>query len=63
MKSFIGLAQIPGLTLLTLLILPIILYKIHPQIGLAFIAFFIAFWGIKVLKGYFFLTRSFLSIQ
>lgn len=63
MKFRIWLAQIPGLAFFSLLLLPVALYSINPQLGLWFIAFFIAFWGIKVLKGYFFLTRSFLNVQ
>lgn len=57
------LSRIPGIAFFWLLLLPIVCYKIHPQIGLAFISFFIAFWWVKVFKSYFFLTRSFFAIK
>ena len=57
------LSRIPGIAFFWLLLFPIACYKIDPQLGLAFISFFIAFWWVKVFKSYFFLTRSFFAIK
>lgn len=51
--------KIPLLVLIFSFLLPIILLKINYDLGLFFIAFYIAYWTMKVFQGYFYIYKSY----
>lgn len=53
------LPKIPLLMLIFTFLLPIILININYDLGLFFIAFYIAYWSIKVFSGYFHIFKSY----
>lgn len=66
MKSFFSLAfwlpRIPLLSLIFVFFLPLILMKIHPDVGLFFIAFYISYWTLRVFGWYYHIFKSYHSL-
>lgn len=53
------LPKIPLLSLIFVFLLPLILININYDLGLFFIAFYIAYWTIKVFSGYTHIFKSY----
>lgn len=56
------LPRLPLLFLVAVFLLPVLLIKINYQIGLFFIAFYIAYWTVKVFESYYYVIRSYLEL-
>lgn len=53
------LPKIPLLSLISIFLLPLILMKVNADVGLYFIALYIAYWSVKVFQSYFYVLRSY----
>lgn len=56
------LPKIPLLSLITIFVLPLILMEVSYKIGLFFIAFYIAYWSVKVFESYYYVLRSYIRL-
>lgn len=63
LKLEFWLPKIPLLSLIFVFLLPIVLISINYSVGLFFIAFYIAYWTLKVFSGYFSIFRSYMRLR
>lgn len=56
------LPKIPLLSLITIFLLPLVLMELSYKVGLFFIAFYIAYWSVKVFESYYYVLRSYVKL-
>jgi cellulose synthase/poly-beta-1,6-N-acetylglucosamine synthase-like glycosyltransferase len=56
------LPKIPLLSLVGVFVLPLILMEVNYKLGLFFIAFYIAYWSVKVFESYYYVLRSYMRL-
>jgi len=56
------LSKLPIILLVTIFLVPIILLKIHYQLGIFFIAFYISYWTVKVFESYYYVLTSYITL-
>lgn len=56
------LPKIPLLSLIATFALPIVLMQVNYHLGLFFIAFYIAYWSVKVFEGYYYVIKSYIKL-
>jgi hypothetical protein len=56
------LPKIPLLSLIGVFVLPLLLMEINYKLGLFFIAFYIAYWSVKVFESYYYVLRSYMKL-
>jgi Glycosyl transferase family group 2 len=56
------LPKIPLLSLIGVFVLPLILMEVNYKLGLFFIAFYIAYWSVKVFESYYYVLRSYMGL-
>lgn len=56
------LSKVPAVLLVGIFMVPLVLIKINYQVGLFFIAFYIAYWSIKVFESYYYVLKSYFSL-
>ena len=56
------LPKIPLLSLIGVFVLPLILMEVNYKLGLLFIAFYIAYWSVKVFESYYYVLRSYMRL-
>ncbi len=56
------LPKIPLLSLITIFILPLVLMEVSYKVWLFFIAFYIAYWSVKVFESYYYVLRSYVRL-
>lgn len=56
------LSKIPFSLFITIFLIPILLININYQLGLLFIAFYVAYWSIKAFQNYYFILKSFFEL-
>jgi hypothetical protein len=56
------LPKIPLLSLIGVFVLPLILMEVNYKLGLFFIAFYIAYWSVKVFESYYYVLRSYMRL-
>ncbi|MDP2103597.1 MAG: glycosyltransferase family 2 protein [Candidatus Gracilibacteria bacterium] len=56
------LSKLPIIFLVTIFLIPITLLKINYQLGIFFIAFYIAYWTVKVFESYYYVLTSYITL-
>jgi Glycosyl transferase family group 2 len=56
------LPKIPLLSLIGVFVLPLMLMEVNYKLGLFFIAFYIAYWSVKVFESYYYVLRSYMRL-
>ncbi len=56
------LPKIPLLSLIGVFVLPLLLMEVNYKLGLFFIAFYIAYWSVKVFESYYYVLRSYMKL-
>lgn len=56
------LSKLPIILLVTIFLVPITLLKINYQLGIFFIAFYIAYWTVKVFESYYYVLTSYITL-